>query len=255
MSCGSMRQLLRQALVQQQACGGLLLEHQGLCWSSTSWKASGANLVVDAGQRQQWRMPLMHWLASRPVPVGWLLWPDQQPQLQGAALRSCGFVLSETLVQMELPSAACCRPGAQELPSAGLIRFAGTSDLEALSQFYALCHQIPLGYARQVAAGFLQAQQSGECRLWLAEQQSAVVAAVTACFEGCNALITWLGTRPELRRRGWAEALLIRALADLWASGIECVQLQAVEAAQSLYARRGFQALFPLQLWTHHGAS
>ena len=45
-----MRQLLRKALAQQQACGGLLLEHEGLCWSSTSWKATGANLVVDAGQ-------------------------------------------------------------------------------------------------------------------------------------------------------------------------------------------------------------
>ena len=47
-SCSLMRQLLRKALAQQQACGGLLLEHQGLCWSSTSWEANGANLVVDA---------------------------------------------------------------------------------------------------------------------------------------------------------------------------------------------------------------
>ena len=77
-----MRQLLRKALAQQQACGGLLLEHQGLCWSGTSWEASGANLVVDAGPLQQRRLPLMRWMATRPLPVGWLLWPDQQPQLQ-----------------------------------------------------------------------------------------------------------------------------------------------------------------------------
>jgi len=250
-----MRQLLRKALAQQQACGGLLLEHEGLCWSSTSWKASGANLVVDAGQLQQRRLLLMRWLATRPLPVGWLLWPDQQPQLQGAALQALGFVFAETLVQMESSSGWSCHQDAVALPAAGWIRSPGPCDLEALAQFYALCHQIPLGYARQVAAGFLQAQQSGDCRLWLAVQQSAVVAAVTACLEGCKALITWVGTRPERRRQGWAEAVLIRVLADLRASGIDCVQLQAVEAAQRLYLRRGFQALFPLQLWTHPGVS
>lgn len=89
----------------------------------------------------------MYWLTTRPVPAGWLLWPDKQPQLQGAAFRSCGFVLSETLVQIELPFGACCRPAAQELLCAGLIRFAGTSDLEALSKFYGLCYQIPFGCA------------------------------------------------------------------------------------------------------------
>ena len=250
-----MRQLLRKSLAQQQACGGLLLEHQGLCWSSTSWEASGANLVVDAGPLQHRRLPLMRWMAARPLPVGWLLWPDQQPQLQGAALHALGFVFSETLAQMELSFGACYRPGADALPSAAWIGLAGPSDLEALAQFYALCHQIPLGYARQVAAGFLQAQQSGDCRLWLAVQQGAVVAAVTACPEGCKALITWVGTRPERRRQGWAQTLLNRALADLRTFGIDCVQLQAVEAVQGLYARRGFQVVVPLQLWTHPGVS
>ena len=86
-----MRQLLRKALAQQQACGGLLLEHQGLCWSSTSWKASGANLVVDAGQLQPRRMALMRWMATR-VPVGWLLWPDQQPGA-GRCLHALGSCL------------------------------------------------------------------------------------------------------------------------------------------------------------------
>ena len=60
-----------------------------------------------------------------------------------------------------------------------------------------------------------------------------------------QALITWVGTRPERRRQGWAEGVLIRVLADLGASGIDCVQLQAVEAAQTLYTRRGFQAVSP----------
>lgn len=255
MNLALMRLLLRKSLAQQQAFGGLCLEHHGLYWSSTGWKASGANLVVDAGAIQQRRMALMRWCAMRPVPVGWLLWPDQQPQVQGAALRSLGFVASDTLLQMELPTGWSCDPCTDGLPSAGRIRWASPADLEALTSFYAQCHQIPMGYARQVAVGFLAAQKSGDGCLWLAEAQNRPVAAVTACLEGRNALITWLGTRPEQRRRGWAEALLIRALADLQASGVVRVQLQAVHGAKSLYARRGFQALFALQLWTHPGVS
>ena len=131
---------------------------------------------------------------------------------------------------MEL-SSGCCWPGPRWLPSA-LDYLAEPSELGGAVLY--LVPSIPLGYARQVAAGFLQARNQVTVAFgWQFSKRCG--GGGDGLFRGCNALITWVGT---VLSGDWAEALLIRALADLGASGIDCVAA-GCGGGQSLYLRRG----------------
>ena len=59
-SCCSIGLHVAKTLALKKACGGLVFEHQGMCWSGTAWEAGCANLAVDTGQLQH--LPLIHWV-------------------------------------------------------------------------------------------------------------------------------------------------------------------------------------------------
>jgi predicted GNAT family acetyltransferase len=81
------------------------------------------------------------------------------------------------------------------------------------------------------------------------EQEGAVVATTTTIRYGTD--LAWIGmvlTHPDFRGRGYARALMERALDHL--DGIETVKLDATEMGAPLYKKLGFVDECPIERWT-----
>ena len=80
------------------------------------------------------------------------------------------------------------------------------------------------------------------------EAEGAVVATTTTIRYGTR--LAWIGmvlTHPEFRGRGFARALMQRALDDL--SDVETVKLDATEMGAPLYRQLGFVDECPMERW------
>lgn len=62
--------------------------------------------------------------------------------------------------------------------------------------------------------------------------------------------IAYIGTLPEARRHGFAEAIVWRAVADGRASGCDAAYLWATPMGQSVYAGMGFRRLLDYHIWS-----
>ena len=80
----------------------------------------------------------MHWFAISSVPMGWLLWPDQQPQLQHQWLQSYEFQFLENLTLM-----SCSVQNLKLARSSELIRPLTDSQIEANANLLVNTHKIP----------------------------------------------------------------------------------------------------------------
>jgi len=62
--------------------------------------------------------------------------------------------------------------------------------------------------------------------------------------------IAYVGTVPDQRRQGFAEAIVRRAIADGRASGCDAAYLWATPMGRTVYERMGFRRLLDYQIWS-----
>src|SRR5437016_12880203 len=86
------------------------------------------------------------------------------------------------------------------------------------------------------------------------EVDERVVATATLLCYGSR--LAWIGmvlTRPDYRRRGFAQRLVQTALERSAALKIESVKLDATQEGQPLYEKLGFKTEQIVERWFHEG--
>lgn len=249
------RDLLAAAIQAQASCVGLWQERGALRWWQSGLPAMAANLVLDSGaqpNRSQLRA-LAQLLARAPSPAGWLLWPDQQPNLQQSVLRGCGFRLCERLWLGVMDSHQLAELTARWPAVSTSCRLLSSGEREPLARLYGACHQVPPSLAQVAARAFLgdpdlfstYAQVSADAHATALEP----VAAITTCRRSSLGSLLWLGTHPACRGRGYARQVTLAACHGLIQQGVGRVHVQASEAAVHLYSSLGFSHGGWLELW------
>lgn len=261
------RDLVAASVQAQAALVGVWQEHGGMAWWLSGLPVMAANLVVvcEPGASDQQIEALARWMARRPAPAGWLLWPDQQPSRQQQLLEGCGFRPCERLW---LASVAC-RHGDQEpglwAPStlqteAGSSRVLAAADRAAYGSLLQACHGIPASLAAVVAQAFVNERPSviGQGTVHLHtlafHRNGALLATITAalvCRPAAPPLggLLWLGTHPSCRRRGLGRLVTAAACRWLAGCGVARIHVQASDAAVTLYRSLGFAEDGWLELW------
>lgn len=240
-------------------------------WWLSGLPAMGANLVVtcDVGTTDQQIEALARWMAVRPAPAGWLLWPDQRPSRQQELLGGCGFHRCERLWLASLVDARGYARAAggddfwvpPTLPGdVGPCRVLVAADRAAYGSLLQSCHGIPASLAAVVAQAFINeqptalGQDTARFRTLGCERDGALLASITAVFV-CRPAATplagllWLGTHPSCRRRGFGRLVTAAACRWLVGCGVDRIHVQASAAAVSLYRSLGFQEDGWLELW------
>lgn len=258
------RQLVAASVQAQAALTGVWQERGGMGWWLSGLPAMAANLVVacDPGASDRQIAALARWMAHRPSPVGWLLWPDQEPLRQQRLLAGHGFRPCERLWLASLTA------GPADWPDAGPCRLLGAADTAAeiaadtaaYGSLLQACHGIPASFAAVVAQAFVNVRPTsvGPASLRLqtlaVEQDGALLATITAAVVGGPAApplggLLWLGTHPSCRRRGLGR--LVTAAACRWLAGwgVTRIHVQASDAAVMLYRSLGFAEDGWLELW------
>jgi len=253
-------------------------------WWLSGLPAIAANLLLDAGPDPQ--AHLVQRLAARLLhfehPLGWLIWPDQQPHRQRAVLTDVGFRLSERLWLggLSIPLALTPLEAVQSNPWSGSVAGVPASrllpvDRQRYGAFLMACHQIPRRLAELVAQAFVTAphQHSGTPLLAaagatqlatfaFADPIGRLQASITACCasverQGTEPMpvggLVWLGTHPAARRQGLARQLTEQACLWLQAQGVQEIVVQASQPAVPLYRALGFQPQGSLELWSPAG--
>ena len=65
--------------------------------------------------------------------------------------------------------------------------------------------------------------------------------------------VAYIGTVPEARRRGFAQALVGRILSDGRGQGCEAAYLWATPMGYGVYARMGFERILDYEIWSSPG--
>jgi len=249
------RDLLAAALQAQAQCVGLWQEWNQLRWWQSGLPAMAANLVLDCGlqpNRSQLRA-LAQLLARAPSPAGWLIWPDQLPNLQQSVLRGCGFRLCERLWLGEMDSSQLAGLPERWPAVSTSCRLLSSVEGEPLARLYGACHQVPPSLAQVAARAFLgdpdQFSTYGHFSADGPAKALEPVAAITTCRRASLGSLLWLGTHPACRGRGYARQVTLAACHGLIQQGVGRVHVQASEAAVPLYGSLGFSHGGWLELW------
>lgn len=264
------RRLVAASVQAQAQWAGLWQQHRGLQWWQSGLPAMAGNLVVgcDSGTSDRQLQALARLLGRGGVPAGWLLWPDQVPQRQGALLRDCGFGPCERIWLASL--AAADLPGAA---AAQGCRVLGATDRPALATLLQACHGVPAALAAVVAAAFAAARPlplaGGRVQLQTfavgaADASDAVLlASITALLwqpQGAadagaqpSGALLWLGTHPDRRRLGHGTRVTAAACRWLQQQGAVRLYVQASAEALSIYRGLGFAEDGWLELWGRGG--
>jgi ribosomal protein S18 acetylase RimI-like enzyme len=261
------RDLIAASVQAQAAQVGVWQEHGGMGWWLSGLPAMAANLVVacDPGASDRQIGALARWMARRPAPAGWLLWPDQQPARQQRLLEGCGFRPCERLW---LASVACRHgdlepglwsPSTHEVEP-GSSRQLIAADRAAYGSLLQACHGIPASLAAVVAQAFVSerfspmGQASVRLQTLAFDRRGALLAAITAAVVSRPAApplggLLWLGTHPSCRRHGLGRLVTAAACRWLAGCGVARIHVQASDAAVTLYRSLGFAEDGWLELW------
>ena len=256
---GESRRLVIAAMAAQAARTDGWQQHQSSIWWQSGLPASGANLVLDCGRNPHDRAlsrlsRLMCWTGN---PVGWLVWPDQDPELQQGVLSKVGYRLSEPLWLGVLHHH-------QELFSC-----ASPTDLETIDvllphqrveycTYLEHCHHLHPRYAQLIANTFLIPLYPSSFKTLVIWRDGVVVAAITASFWPPSTVqptlgqLLWLGVLPRWRRQGLARSLTHQACLWLLGMGVERIHVQSSVMATGLYRSLGFSDLGYVDLWGWH---
>lgn len=245
------RQLVVAAMRAQAAQGGLWQEHQQLSWWQSPIAASGANLVVDCGADPHSQlltrvMALMRWSRR---PVGWLIWPDQNPALQHQLLYQRGYRQCEQLWLGSLTpnSAQVCSVSRQ-------VRVVRPFEQLVYASHLQQCHHLGVAYAQLLTATFLNQPDTPSVafKVFTIRFEGQIVAAITACVLPADPRLgnlLWLGVLPSWRRRGFARTITLQACSWMVALGVQRIHVQASAMAVGLYRSLGFKPYGDLNLW------
>jgi len=131
-------------------------------------------------------------------------------------------------------------PPVTELPPIDL-QPVGTGALQrAFTEITSLAFEIPIGIAQAVYAQDTAWQ--GPYRGFVGLVGGRPVSIVAVVHAGDALGVYSLATHPSWRRRGYGEATMRAAVAQMVrATGVACVVLQSTEAGYSLYKRMGFR--------------
>lgn len=138
---------------------------------------------------------------------------------------------------MEMPDLAAPR---RPLPDLEMRAVEDDATRKGFTQLAAACFRLPRNYAS--AAYEDPAVWSHPLRMWTAWEKGRVVSsAATVAAHGALGIYS-VGTLPELRGRGYAEAVMRRAIAEARAAGAEGpLVLQSSPAGLNLYRKLGFR--------------
>jgi ribosomal protein S18 acetylase RimI-like enzyme len=138
---------------------------------------------------------------------------------------------------MELPDFA---PPRRALPEPEMRQVADAETREGFAQLAQACFRLPAGFAR-AAYGSEEAWRH-PLSMWTAwEGGRAVASAATVAAHGALGIYS-VGTLPELRGRGYAEAVMRKAVAEARAQGAQGpLVLQSSPAGLNLYRKLGFR--------------
>jgi GNAT superfamily N-acetyltransferase len=84
---------------------------------------------------------------------------------------------------------------------------------------------------------------------YVARLDGEAVACVGSVDNDGDCAIFFVATRPDVRGRGLAAALMTRALADAKTRGCATTSLQATEMGRPIYARLGYREFGRIQMW------
>jgi len=260
------RALLHQGFRALAEQSGRWQQEQQMAWWLSGLPAMGANLMLDCGPAPdpQRLEALARRLRGLEVPAGWLIWPDQCPALQQSVVRASGFQACERLWLARLAAGELSAAPEPSLAPPLSIRRLIPRDAPALTELYRVAHQIPPCFAGVSARAFVSQLPTvlstyGGFVPVDGSPQLKLVAAITVVLESPprghqeaeRAGLVWLGTHPQLRRRGIGSQLTGEVARLLVGSGVTCIHVQASPAAVGLYQALGFRCNGWLELWGH----
>jgi GNAT superfamily N-acetyltransferase len=187
---------------------------------------------------------------ERGAPFFWAVHPSATPDDLGARLERHGFNLAETATGM-VARAENLAP--IDAPPAGvLIRPVEPEDQDLVLEFVATRWSAPPDAMQHLRALFQATrigQPDGTMRGWIASLDGAPVAkAFTHASPGVVGLCG-VATKPEARGKGVARALCDVALRESPRPDTEHFVLHSSPMAESLYAKMGFDAVAPFQVY------
>ena len=169
--------------------------------------------------------------------VAWTVWVPRPEAEPADALRQAGHVLDASPEAMAAPLDEISLGAGAE----GLDWERGPSLVPAMSDVLDEAFHWP----REPVAALLAWME----HVYVARVDGEPAACVAAVDFGGDCAIWNVGTREAARGRGLATGLLRQALVDARARGCETTSLQATAMGRPVYARLGYRALGPIDMW------
>ncbi|ADO75921.1 GNAT family N-acetyltransferase [Stigmatella aurantiaca] len=167
-------------------------------------------------------------------------WDWLTPEVRARTVSLCterGLTLAMESIGMVAEHLA---PPIRPLPALDLRFITDAEGPQHVADIHAAAYGAPLDTARQSIS--IPAMFQGESRGYLGYEKGQYVASASVLKLGDVAYVAYVATRPEFRRKGYAEALIRQALKDakrLW--GLERTGLHATLAGYPVYRRLGYR--------------
>jgi ribosomal protein S18 acetylase RimI-like enzyme len=229
------------------SCGGEVVASDDLqlAASQTRFPAGMSNSAMpvgpspDAPQASAWLMRARAFFAARER--GFTVYArEERDAALVEACRALGMQAMDSSPGMVLDAAV-----PEPAPAPG-VRIARVTDATGVADFvsvaapaYALL-AMPEAVTRAIFAQ-PERMRNPELALLVAYLDGVPAATAISLLSHGIAGLYWVATRPELQRRGLADAITRRASNDAFARGAGCVVLQASKFGEPVYRRMGFR--------------
>jgi GNAT superfamily N-acetyltransferase len=227
--------------------GGAIEERPGLLLVSIGGRDSLENLAFvlsppdDPGEVLD---RALDFFRRHPVPWGVLAFPEAVASMAPALSRS-GFLDEGTFPGMVLHPIPDAVP---DPPSGFRVERARTlGELERLEHAASRAYEVPYGGAdaRWLTVPGLS--------LYIGYFRDEAVAHGALIDSHRVAGVAYIGTVPEQRRRGFAEAMVWRIVSEGRAAGCDAAYLWATPLGRTVYAKMGFRRVVDYRIWSAPG--
>lgn len=234
--------------------GGEVHREDGVTWFTSGLRHPLFNGVMTAqlpAQDVDRRIDdLVREFRARDVPLEWTVGTSTVPRDLGRRLEAKGLGHLLRVPGMAVPLADV-PPG--EPPEGLRIRPArGRAELETAMEIALTTFEIPVEFAPRLAA--LEEAMPGDHRdatqAFLGWYRGKPVASSVLFTSAGVAGVYFVGTMPEVRRRGFGGALTAAALGEGRRRGFRFGALQATSMGVSVYRRLGFRAYSEFEIYT-----
>jgi GNAT superfamily N-acetyltransferase len=174
-------------------------------------------------------------------PFSWWVGPPDEPADLGRALEAAGFVAAEPELGMVCDLARLSAPAPP-----GELRVARVESVDEVEAFSAVVAANwdppdPLVVAYYRSAARLLVDPSSPLRLYAGYVDGRAVATAEVCVAAGVAGLYGVATLAAERRRGYATAVIARALGDARDEDVRVGALQSSDDGRHVYARMGFR--------------